>query len=107
MKINEHTTKSFSFSCEDAQIVNSIVLKRFGKTTIKTVLDNDRWYIPMISAYGKIVGAIGMIDHSQIRFSYDEKRTMCEVLQKEWSEEQDPVRKEKIQVLLEGIFNNA
>ena len=106
MKINETVTKSFTFSCEDASIVYGAIVNRFGKMQIKSALENGRYYIPLLSAFGKISGMNDIVDYGKIRFSTMERNAICDLLRNTWREADDDDYKAKLLELLEGIFNN-
>lgn len=104
MKINQHISKTCTFSCEDSQIIRTVILNQCGNSTIKTAMKNGSYYMVLFSAYAKIEGYTST--YGNTTFSCTEKYILTEALRKALYEDDfgyDQNFKDKVKELLEGI----
>ena len=105
MKTNIEKRKSFTFSCEDYQIVSTIIVNQYGKATLASILKgmkyNTDYFLHLMSAYEKFSHT-----SSSVHFEYDEKSVICDTLNKAYNSDlYDDDFKAKIKVILEAIFH--
>lgn len=106
MKTTTETTKYFEFLPEEKELINDILVKHYGDRTIGSIVEAwfcPHFFFPLLSAYGKLMGITGRSD--RVRFTYDEKKTLCDMLRNEFQKTNEKESKDKIKELLEEIFN--
>ena len=82
MIIKETVTKTFAFSCDEKLLIESVLRNKLEKKLIKRVFDNPHYFVPLLSAYGKILGInYGGGSHlDNVKFTSEERRILCDVL---------------------------
>ena len=82
MITKETVSKTFAFSGEEKMFIDSVLRDKMEKKLIRRVFDNPHYFVPLLSAYGKILGVNpgngSYVDN--IRFTNDEHRILCDVL---------------------------
>lgn len=101
MKTKIESKKYLQFDEQDLEAVNIVMENLYGDRTMSFILDNERYYLPLLSAYGKIA-------HSEVygvQFTHEEKHAMCDTLRLAYNHGgYDEELKARIKPILEAIF---
>ena len=70
----EITKISFKLSEDDISLIDLFIRTSYQRKTLKTAMDNIKYYAPLLSMYAKLTPG------KAIDFTYDEKKRLCDLL---------------------------